>query len=309
MNKKGGNYDVIIIGGGVAGLSAALWCDELKLSALILEKEAEFGGQLLRVYNAVENHLGISAKNGKHLRDIFLEQTEKRKFVRRLQTEVVKVDVENKKVILQNGDQLSAKALIIATGVRRRKLNVENEDFYKGKGIIESGTKEQNAVAGKTVLIVGGGDAAIENSLILGETAKNVYVAHRRTQFRARKEFLERAKNNPKIEFLTEITVQKLIGTKKIEAVELKNIKTNQTQKLQIDHLLIRIGVQPNTELFHEKLDFDKGEYLKINANCETNVKFVFAVGDVANQLSPTVSTAVGAGATAVKTILALLKF
>jgi thioredoxin reductase (NADPH) len=307
MDKTGKNYDVIIIGGGVAGLSAALWCEELKLSALLLEKENEFGGQLLRVYNPIENHLGVAAKNGKHLRDIFLGQIEKRKFTRLLQTEVAEVDVENKKIILQNADEFSAKAIIIATGVRRRKLNIENEDFYKGKGIIESGKNEQNTVKGKSVLIVGGGDAAIENSLILSETAKKVYVAHRRNEFRAREEFLEQSRNNPKIEFLTDTIVQKIIGKQKIEAVETKNTKTGKETKLKVENLLIRIGVEPNSELFQKQLKTDKNGYLEANARCETDVKFVFAVGDIANPISPTVSTAVGTGATVAKTILSLL--
>jgi thioredoxin reductase (NADPH) len=307
MDKTSKIYDVIIIGGGVAGMSAALWCEELQLSALLLEKENEFGGQLLRVYNPIENHLGVNAENGKHLRDIFLEQIEKRKFTRLLQTEVAEVDVENKKIILQTADEFSAQAIIIATGVRRRKLNVENEDFYKGKGIIESGKNEQNTVKGKSVLIVGGGDAAIENSLILSETAEKVYVAHRRNEFRAREEFLEQARNNPKIEFLPDTIVRKIIGKQKIEAVEIKNTKTGKTTKLKVENLLIRIGVEPNSELFQKQLKTDKDGYLETNARCETNVKFVFAVGDIANPISPTVSTAVGTGATVAKTILSLL--
>lgn len=304
MDKNKENYDVIIIGGGAAGLSAALWCDDLGLTALMLEKEREFGGQLLRVYNPIENHLGVSAKNGKHLRDIFLRQIEKRKFAKRLRAEVCEIDVKNKEIILQSGEKLKAKAVIIATGVRRRKLNIENEDFYKGKGIVESGKKEQQTVAGKTVVIVGGGDAAIENSLILAETAKKVYVVHRSENFRAREEFIEQAKNNPKVEFLPETVVQKINGKKKIESIELKNTKSGKTTGLATEFLLVRIGVAPNTELFHEKLTLDNQGYIKIDANCQTSEKNIFAVGDIANPIAPTVSTAVGNGATAVKFML-----
>lgn len=307
MDKSSKKYEVIIIGGGVAGMSAALWCDDLGISAVLIEKKDEFGGQLLKVYNPIENHLGSVAENGKHLRDIFVKQLANRTFTRRLPAEITKIDFDNREVFLKNGDTIAAKAVVIATGVRRRKLNVENEDSYVGKGIIESGKKEQNTVEGKTVLIVGGGDAALENSLILSETAAKVYVAHRRTEFRAREEFLEQAQNNPRIEFLTETVVQKIIGKEKLENVFVKNTKTGKIDELKVDYLLVRIGVEPNNELFSGKLAADESGYLKINAQCETDRKYIFAAGDIANPNSPTVSTAVGNGATVAKVILSLL--
>ncbi len=301
-------FDVIVIGGGAAGLSAALWCDELGLSCLLLEAEAEFGGQLLRVYNRIENHLGIEARNGVELRDCFVRQTEKRGFTRRLQAEVSLIDAENKKITLSGGKQLSAKSLIIATGVRRRKLNIEGEDFFRGRGIIESGKKDAEKVLGKSVLIVGGGDAALENALILAETAKKVYLAHRRQDFRGRTEFLEKILPHPKIKIFTESAVRRIIGGESIEAVEIQNLNNNEIQNLPIEAVLIRIGVAPNSEIVRGKIDLDTGGYIKIDSNCETSVKDVFAVGDVAYPLAPTVSSAVGTGATAAKAILQSMK-
>jgi thioredoxin reductase (NADPH) len=316
MKERKNEFDVIIIGGGAAGLSAGLWCDELGLSALLLEKRAEFGGQLLRVYNKIENHLGARAENGRQLRDLFVRQTEKRRFAKYLQAEVSNVDTENKIVVLQNGDGFSAKALIVATGVRRRKLGVKGEDFFIGKGIIESGKKDGDSVVGKTVLVVGGGDAALENALILAETARRVFLVHRRKNFRARKDFLEKVLRNTKIEIFTEFVVQQITGgepinkmekVEKVEKVEIQNLKNGESQNLSVEAVLIRIGVEPNTENFREKLELDAGGYIKIDGKCETSAKGVYAVGDVANPLAPTVSSAVGTGATAAKAIFALL--
>ena len=136
------NYDVIIIGGGAAGISAALWCDELKLNALLLESGAELGGQLLWTHNAIANHLGSPAENGRELRDIFVKQIENRRFIRRWQAEITAVDFSSKSVRLASGENFTAANLIIATGIRRRKLNVEGEEKFEGKGIIESGKRD-----------------------------------------------------------------------------------------------------------------------------------------------------------------------
>ena len=299
------NFDVIIIGGGAAGLSAGLWCAELGLSALLLEANTELGGQLLWVYNSIENHLGSEAKNGRELRDVFVRQIENRRFTVRLQSEISDVNLEKKEVLVSSGEKFSARFLIIATGIRRRKLNVEGEEKFKSKGIIESGKRDAKLVKDKKVCIVGGGDAALENALILAKTASEVIVVHRRNNFRARAEFIEQAQNNQKIKILTETVLRKIVGNEQVEAVELEDLSAAELFLLNFDAVLIRVGVEPNTEILRGKLKLDENGYIKINQNCETNVKGIFAVGDVANPLAPTVSSAVGMGATAVKTIFA----
>jgi thioredoxin reductase (NADPH) len=306
MNREKNHFDLIVIGGGAAGLSAALWADELGLSALLLEKETEFGGQLRRVYNRIENHLGVETENGSEMREIFVRQIEKRGFVRRLAAEVSAIDAENK-IVSINGEQFSADFLVIATGVRRRKLNVPGEEFFQGKGIIESGKKEAETAADKTVLIVGGGDAALENALIIAEHAKKVYLVHRRADFRGRTEFVERIKANRKIEILTESVVESIGGAEQVETVEIKKLRNNETRILPVETVLIRIGVAPNTEILRGKVNLDSAGYIETDARGETSVKRVFAAGDVANPLAPTISSAVGMGATAAKAIFAFL--
>jgi thioredoxin reductase (NADPH) len=302
------NFDVIIIGGGAAGLSAALWCDELGLKTLILESGAELGGQLLWTYNEIKNHLGTEAKNGREMRDAFVRQAENRKFTIRLNTKVREIDFEKKLITLENGETLFAGAIIAATGIRRRKLNVEGEEKFQNKGIIESGKRGQNSVKDKTVIIIGGGDAAFENALILAETAGKVFLAQRGKHFRARQEFVKKVSENAKVEILTEAIVTKFLGDKWVQGVELKNLKTAETHILPVNTALIRIGVAPNTEIYRGKIDLDKQGYIKINSLCETNVRGVFAVGDVANPVAPTVSSAVGMGATAAKAIFEKMK-
>lgn len=294
---KTAKYDVIIIGGGAAGMSAALWCDELKLSALLLESKNELGGQLHIVYNPIENHLGVTTKNGKELNRIFLKQIEKRSFEIRLNAEVKEVNFRTKTVYLTDGSEFSARAVVIATGTRRRRLGVDGEDKFQGKGILESGKREAEKVKGKTVAIIGGGDAALENALILAETAAKVYLIHRRQEFRGRDEFITEVIKNKKVKILLETEVCEISGDGKVESLKLKN-SSDEIQTLPVDALLLRIGVEPNTQIFKTKLKTDKSGYLKVNSSCETNIKNIFAVGDVANPIALTVSTAVGTGAT-----------
>lgn len=300
-------YDVIIIGAGAAGLSAALWCDELGLKTLVIEEAKEIGGQLLWVYNAIENHLGAeSAANGRELCDRFAAQIKTRNFKLQTGTKITAVDLKVRTILLETGAELTARALILATGVRRRKLNVKGEDEFKGRGILESGKRDSHLVTEKTVCIVGGGDAACENALILAEVAAKVYLVHRRNEFRARQEFLEKIQQNPRIEILTETEVLQITGTDKIETLELRK-KDQPPFQVKADAVLLRIGVQPNSELFRNQLKTDKNGYIEIDSRCEASIENVFAVGDLANPHAPTVSSAVGMGATAAKVLTAKL--
>lgn len=299
------SYDVIIIGGGAGGISAACWCAELGLKTLLLESRTGLGGQLLWTHNPIKNHLGIETENGRELRDVFAKQAENYNFSLLTGAKVVEADLENKTVILQNGEVFSARALIIATGIKRRKLNVAGEEELKNKGILESGKRDAEKVREKNVCVVGGGDAALENALILAETAAKVTLIHRRKDFRARAEFLEKARRNPQIQILTESVVTGIVGHEKVEAVRVK--KQDEVLILPVEAILIRIGVEPGVELFRGKLNLDKNGYIEVNSRCETSADGVFAVGDVANPFAPTISSAVGMGATAAKVILAKL--
>jgi thioredoxin reductase (NADPH) len=300
-------HDVIIIGAGAAGLSAALWCDELGLDTLVIEREGEVGGQLLRVYNAVENYLGVRTGSGRELRDLFAAQVEEKDFDLWTQAEIEGVDVRAKRVRLRSGEELQSIAIVIATGVRRRRLNVAGEAEFEGRGVLSSGKLERDAVAGEDVLVVGGGDAAAENALLLAEVCPTVTLVHRGKSLRARAEFAERIKGDHRITVFTEATLRSIEGGERVEAVEILRAGALKPFRMAVRGVLVRVGVEPNSEMFSGQLHTDERGYVVVTGEQETSAEMVFAVGDISNPLAPTISGACGSGATAAKVIASRL--
>ena len=300
-------YDVIIIGAGAAGLSAALWCDELGLDTLLLEQNSEIGGQLLRVYNPIENYLGVHARDGREMRDLFAEQVKDAEFDLWTDVEIESVDLKAKRVALRSGEELQSISIIIATGLRRRKLGIPGEMELAGRGVMESGTRDRDMFAGLDVCVVGGGDAAAENALLLAEVCPTVTIVHRGKKLRARPEFVERIRGEHCITVFTDSRVLRIIGEAEVEGVEIKRDGAIKPFQMAVKGVLIRIGVEPNTELFREQLHMDERGYIIVTGEQETSVGNVFAIGDVSNPLAPTLSGATGAGATAAKVIAARL--
>jgi thioredoxin reductase (NADPH) len=300
-------HDVIIIGAGPAGLSAALWCDELGLDTLVVEQATEVGGQLSRVHNPIENYLGARAADGRALRDLFAAQVEECDFDLWTGAEVESVDVRAKRVRLQSGEELRSLALVIATGVRRRRLGVPGEAEFAGRGVLESGRLERESVAGEDVLVVGGGDAACENALLLAEVCPTVTLVHRGKRLGARAEFAERVRGDHRITVFHETTLSAVHGGERVESVEMMRAGALKPLRMAVRGVLIRVGVEPNTELFRGQVHTDERGYVVVNGEQETSAELAFAVGDVSNPLAPTVSGACGAGATAAKVIASRL--
>jgi thioredoxin reductase (NADPH) len=300
-------HDVIIIGAGPAGLSAAFWCDELGMDTLVLEQSEQIGGQLKRVYNPIENYLGLKASNGQELLAHFSEGVVDAAFDLWTAAEIESLDLKARRVSLRSGEQLQAISLIIATGVRRKELGVPGEPEFAGKGIIESATRDRDLFSGKDVCVVGGGDAAAENALLLSEVCPTVTLVHRGKRLRARRELVERLQTNHCVTVFTESVLTRIIGNTEVEAVEVLRKDGLKPFQIAVRGVLIRIGVMPNTELFRDQLQHDELNYVLVNSQQETNVPFVFAIGDVSNPLAPTISGATGAGATAAKILAARL--
>ena len=300
-------HDVIIIGAGPAGLSTAFWCDELGLDTLVLEQAEEVGGQLHRLYNPINNYLGLKARNGAELLERFAADLDSAEFDLWTQTNITSVDLKAKRVSLASGEKLQSIAIVIATGVRPRELGVPGEKEFSGKGMIESGTRDRELFAGHDVCVVGGGDAAVENALLLAEVCPTVTLVHRGKKLRARPEFTQQLQSTHCITVFTESVLTRIMGDDHVEAVEIQRKQGLKPFQLAVRGVLIRIGVEPNTGLFREQLETDETGYVVVNSQQETNVPMVFAVGDVSNPVAPTISGATGAGATAAKVIASRL--
>lgn len=300
-------HDVLIIGAGPAGLSAARWCDELGLDTLLLEQSEEVGGQLLSIHNPIDNYLGLHADNGRELRDRFVEQTKDSEFDLWTNVEIAGVDLKAKRLTLRSGEEVKAIAIIIATGLRRRKLGIPGEDEFVGRGMIES-SGDRQAFAGKDVCVIGGGDAAAENALLFAEICPTVTLVHRGKKLRARREFAEQLHTNHCITVFSESVVHRIIGHERLEAVEIERAGAIKPFQMAVQGVIVRIGFAPNSELFRDQLELDDRGYVIISSVQETSTENVFAVGDVASPLSPTISGAVGGGATAAKVIASRLQ-
>ena len=300
-------HDVIIIGAGPAGLSAALWCDELGLDTIVLEQKQHTGGQLHTIYGAVENYPGLRANNGTEFFERFSERVSDAEFDLWTDVEIEGVDLKAKRVRLRSGEELQSISIIIATGVRRRQLGIPGENELVGHGIIESASRDRNNFAGRDVCIIGGGDAAAENALLLAEVCPTVTLVHRGKTLRARPTFVQQLQGQHCITVFPESAVTRILGNHEVEAVEILRKEALKPFQMAVQGVVIRIGVEPNTEIFREQLQLDDRGYAVVNNQQETGVVNVFAIGDVSNPLAPTISSAAGAGATAAKVIASRL--
>jgi thioredoxin reductase (NADPH) len=241
------------------------------------------------------------------LRDRFSAQIANCEFDLWTETEIESVDLKAKRVALRSGEELRAISLIIATGVRRRRLGIPGEAELAGRGVVDSGMRDRATLAGRDVCVIGGGDAAAENALLLAEVCPTVTLVHRGRRLSARSEFIERLRSDHCITIFTESEAQRIIGTERVEAIEILRRGAIKPFQMAIGGVLIRVGVEPNAELFCGQLQQDGRGYITITSEQETSVENVFAIGDVSNPHSPTISSATGAGATAAKVLAARL--
>jgi len=292
-------YDVIIIGGGPAGLTAGLYTARSRLKSLLIER-CFSGGQVMTV-EWVENYPGF--EDG--ISGVELSQRMERQ-VKKFGLETVHNTVreislcgEGKKVVLENGEVFETKALIITTGGNPKTLDIEGEEQYRGRGVSYCATCDGAFFKGKKVAVIGGGNSAIEEALFLTKLAESVSIVHRRDQLRATKVLQERAFAHPRIHFIWNSLVEKIEGDRTANALVLKNVKTGEFSRLVVDGIFIYVGYNPNTGFLKGLVKLDDDGYIITDEEMSTSVPGIFAAGDVRKKSLRQITTAVGDGAVA----------
>jgi thioredoxin reductase (NADPH) len=290
---------VLILGSGPAGLSAALYAARAELQPLVLTGTA-LGGQA-SLTHIIENYPGFpEGVGGVQLGELFQKQSER--FGARFEFDLAKeVDLSQRpfKVKTDNGAVYLADTLIITTGASPNHLGVPGEELLTGKGVSYCGTCDGWFFKDRKVVVVGGGDSALEEGIFLTRFASSVTVVHRRDQFRAGAILQKRARQNAKIEFIFDTVLTDIKGEDKVESVRLKNVKTGEESDFQTDGVFIFIGHTPNTWLFKGQLDMDENGYLVTDNTMQTNIPGVFAAGEVNDPHFRQVVTSAGMGAAA----------
>jgi len=277
-NKR---YNLIIIGGGPAGLSAALYGARGNISTLILEKGI-VGGELNNT-EEVENYPGIDNKTGPEIAEMMREHASRfdAEFKEVVNIKSINLKSEPKMIQTDVGD-FEADSIIIATGSEHRKLGVPGEKEFAGKGVSYCAVCDGAFFKEKHVVVIGGGNAAVEEGNFVTRYASKVTLIHRRDSLRAEKIVQKRALNNPKMEFIWDTVVESIEGNdKSVTQVKLKNLKTNEASSLECDGVFIYVGLVPNVDLFAEDIELDSGNRVITDDRLQTNIPGIFAAGDV----------------------------
>jgi len=300
-------YDVVIIGAGPAGLAAGIYAGRGRLQAVVLEKAIP-GGQIL-LTDWIENYPGFPDGIAPFdLMESFRKQAER--FGAQIETDEAKAIRREEKVWVVGGlsNEYRAKALIIASGAAYRKLGIPNETRLTGRGVSYCATCDGPFFRDAVVAVVGGGDNALTEAILLTKFCRKLYVIHRRDQFRAIKILQERVLANPKIEVLWNCVVEAAEGEKNLERAILRNVKEDRTFELPLDGLFVSIGLDPHTEFVRGLVEINTWREIKVDSRMATSQPGIYAAGDVADACPKQVATAVGAGVNAALSVIEYLE-
>lgn len=296
--KQARLYDMIIVGGGPAGMTAGLYASRARLRTLLIEN-ALFGGQMTTT-ELIENYPGFpQGISGEELSRLMEEQA-KRFGMEAISDEVEEIGLESdlKRVKTYEGE-FFCRALIICTGTEYRKLGVPGEEKFKGRGISYCATCDGAFFRDSRIIVVGGGDSALTEALFLTKFVSELTIIHRRDALRATKIYQERTLKHPKIKFLWNSVVQEIKGDSVVRSVVVKNIKSGEVKEVETEGAFLFIGLTPRTHFLKELVQMDESGYIVTNENCEASIKGIFAAGDCRKKLLRQISTSVGDGATA----------
>lgn len=292
-------FDLIILGGGPAGLNAALYAKRGGIDVAIIDTSS-VGGQPVN-YLEIENYLGFPTIQGWELAEKFEQHIDKFNIQKFQNEEIQNVDlISTVKSVQTLKNKYLAKTIIIATGASPKKLGIRGEDEYIGKGVSYCAVCDGAFYKNKTIVVIGGGNAAVEEGIYLTKFAEKVYIMHRRDELRADKIIQERAFDNKKIEFIFDSIPLEIAGDdKKVNLIQYKNVKTGEIKTLNVDGVFPYIGFSPNTEFFNAQLVQDEFGFIRVDENMRTSEVGVFAAGDVRRTPLRQVITAVADGAVA----------
>ena len=291
-------YDLIIIGSGPAGLSAAVYGIRAGLELLVLEKQPMSGGQVLNTYE-VDNYLGLPGINGFDMGMQFREHADKMgvEFAEAEVTSVVNND-DIKEVITDAGTY-KARTLILASGAQHAKLGVPGEEELTGMGVSYCATCDGAFFKNRTVAVVGGGDVAVEDAIFLARNCEKVYLIHRRDELRAADVLQKSLLSLPNVEVLWSHVVEEICGDDMTESLQIKDVKTGEVKNLPVAGVFIAVGIVPQTEIYKDLVDMNKGGYIIAGEDCATSASGIYAAGDCRAKNLRQIITAVADGANA----------